>query len=107
MQLHRALDAQYDSLYSTSKDLISICRRDNDTSKIILFKDSKHEQSFRTTNIFREDNYEIINSLDGVSHLDDIIMPLQDFRRKQISYNLIDYDRAKVKVKSVLEKHKK
>lgn len=94
-------------LYSTSKDLISICRRDNDFSKIILFKDSKHEQSFRATNIFREDNYEIITSLDGVNHLDDIIMPIQDFRRKQISYNLVDYDKAKVKIKRTLKNHRK
>ena len=50
---------------------------------------------------------QIITSLDGVNHLDDIIMPLQDFRRKKICYDLIDYDKANVKVKRVLKNHRK
>lgn len=95
------------SLYEKSKDVISICRRGEDTSKLLLFRDSKHERNFKQTNIFVTDNYEIITSLDGVSHLDDIIMPLQDFRRKKISYDLIDYDKANVKVKRVLRNHRK
>ena len=95
------------SLYEKSKDVISICRRGEDTSKLLLFRDSKHERNFKQTNIFETDNYEIITSLDGVNHLDDIIMPLQDFRRKKISYDLIDYDKANVKVKRVLKNHRK
>lgn len=95
------------SLYEKSKDVISICRREEDTSKLLLFRDSKHERNFKQTNIFETDNYEIITSLDGVNHLDDIIMPLQDFRRKKISYDLIDYDKANVKVKRVLKNHRK
>ena len=94
-------------LYKNSKDLISICRRDNDPSKLLLFRDSKHERAFKSTNIYTEDNYEILTSFDGVTHLDDIIMPLQDFRRKQISYDLVDYDKANVKVKRVLKNHRK
>jgi hypothetical protein len=34
-------------------------------------------------------------------------MPLQDFRRKNISYDLIDYEKANVKVKRVLKNHQK
>lgn len=95
------------SLYETSKDLISICRRDNDLSKLLLFRDTRHETLFRATNIFDEDNYKIITSLDGVTHLDDIIMPLQGYKKKQISYNLVDYDKANVKVKRILNNHRK
>ena len=60
-----------------------------------------------TYKIYYEDNYKILTSLDGVEYLDDIIMPLQDFRRKNISYELIDYDKANVKVKRVLKNHQK
>lgn len=95
------------SLYKSSKDVISICRREDDTTKLLLFKDSKLERDFRGTHICKEDNYEILTSLDGVTYLDDIIMPLQDFRRKNISYDLIDYDKANVKVKRVLKNHQK
>lgn len=95
------------SLYDTSSDVISICRRDNDLAKILLFRDERNEQLFLSSNIYEKDNYEIVRSLDGITHLDDIIMPYQDYRRKQISYDLVDYDRAKVKVKRVLKNHRK
>lgn len=95
------------SLYETSKDLISICRRENDLSKLLLFRDTRNETLFRATNIFDEDNYQIITSLDGVTHLDDIIMPLQGYKKKQISYDLVDYDKANVKVKRILNNHRK
>ena len=94
-------------LYRTSKDVISICKRENDTSKLLLFKDSKHERDFRGSNICLEDNYEILTSLDGVTQLDDIIMPLQDYKRKNISYDLVDDDKASVKIKRVLKNHRK
>lgn len=95
------------SLYQSSRDVISICKRENDLSKLLLFKDSKHENVFRGTKIFNTDNYEIIDSFDGVCHLDDIIMPLQDLRRKHVDYRLLDFDRANVKVKRVLDNHRK
>lgn len=95
------------SLYSTSLDLISICKRDDDNSKLLLFRDLKHEEIFRGTKIYETDNYEIISNFDGVCHLDDIIMPLQDFRRKKINYRLEDYDKANIKVKRVLDSHSK
>ena len=87
------------NLYRTSKDVISICRKGDDRSKLLLFRDAKHERDFRESKIYHEDNYKILTSLDGVEHLDDIVMPLQGFRRKNISYDLIDYDKADVKVK--------
>ncbi len=95
------------SLYETSSDVISICKRQEDKSKILLFKDRKHEETFRRTNIYDSDNYEIVSSLDGVEHLDDIIMPLQDYTRKKISYDLTDYDKAAVKVKRTLNNHRR
>ena len=95
------------SLYQSSRDVISICRREDDFNKLLLFKDNKHEEVFRRTKIFNTDNYEIIDSLNGVSHLDDIIMPLQDLRRKHVDYTLLDFDKANVKVKSVINNHRK
>lgn len=95
------------NLYRTSKDVISICRKDDDRSKLLLFRDAKHERDFRESKIYHEDNYKILTSLDGVDHLDDIVMPLQGFRRKNISYDLIDYDKADVKVKRILKNHRK
>ena len=95
------------SLYDTSRDVISICKRDGDFSKLLLFKDGKHEEVFKGTKIYATDNYEIISSLDGVTHLDDVIMPLQDLRRKKVSYDLVDFEKANEKVERVLKKHKK
>ena len=95
------------TLYRTSKDVISICRKEDDKSKLLLFRDDKHERAFKESKIYYEDNYKILTSLDGVEHLDDIVMPLQDFRRKNISYDLIDYEKANVKVKRVLKNHQK
>ena len=95
------------NLYRTSKDVISICRKGDDRSKLLLFRDAKHERDFRESKIYHEDNYKILTSLDGVEHLDDIVMPLQGFRRKNISYDLIDYDKADVKVKRILKNHRK
>lgn len=95
------------NLYETSNDVISICRRDYDKSKLLLFKNDMHEKVFKGTNVFNTGNYEIIHSFDGVEHLDDIIMPLQHFKSKNINYNLMYYDKAKVKVKNVLKNHKK
>lgn len=95
------------SLYKTSGDVISICKRDNDTSKLLLFRDKKLERDFKSTNIFETDNYQIIKSLEGVNYLDDIIMPLQNQSLKNISYDLNDYNKANEKVIKVLNRHKK
>lgn len=95
------------SLYKTSDDVISICKRDNDTSKLLLFRNSKLERDFKSTNIFEIDNYQIIKSLEGVNHLDDVIMPLQNSSIKNISYDLNDYNKANEKVIKVLNRHRK
>ena len=97
------------SLYDTRKDVISVCRREDydDKSKLLLFRDFKHEKAFLGTNIYKSDNYEIIHSLDNVIYLDDVIMPLQGMKKNQVPYWLLDYDKANVKVKSIFNKHKK
>ena len=51
-------------------------------------------------------NIEDLNVGDYI-YLDDVIMPLQSFRRDNVPYYLLNYDKAKVKTKSVLERHKK
>ena len=56
---------------------------------------------FKGTNIFQTDNYEIIRDLSSSIYLDDVIMPLQSFKRDNIPYWLINHEQAKVKTKKV------
>ena len=97
------------SLYDTRKDVISICRStdEKNNSKQLLFKDPRHEKVFKGTNIFKTDNYEIIHDLNSSIYLDDVIMPLQSLKRESIPYWLINQEKAKVKTKSILERHRK
>ena len=64
-----------DNDQAESSSLSSTFVLDLFTDTIVAEYTGRHEYS--------EDNYEILTSFDGVTHLDDIIMPLQDFRRKQ------------------------
>ncbi len=97
------------SMYSTRKDVISICRSPDftDKRKLLLFRDSNHEKTFEGTKIFKTDNYEIIHDLSDSIYLDDVIMPIQNIKRDNVPYWLINYDKAKVKTKTILERHKK
>ena len=97
------------SLYSTRRDVISICRSVDfdDKRKLLLFRDSKHQRAFEGMKLTKTDNYEIIHDLDGCIYLDDVIMPLQSIKRDNVPYYLINYDKAKVKTKTVFDKHKK
>ena len=96
-------------LYDTRKDVISICKK-TDTEKqekILLFKDKNHEKVFRNTNIFKTDNYQIANSTDNLTILDQVIMPLQNASRNPVNYELLDKQTADEKVNMVLSRHKK
>jgi len=97
------------SLYDTRQDVISICRsfEPNDKRKFLLFKNPKHESIFVRTNIFKMDNYEIIHNQNNVIHLDDVILPLQNRRRNPISYELLDQEQAKTKVKTIITCHRR
>lgn len=95
------------SLYDTRKDVITICRSGdfNDKRKLLLFKDSKHEQVFIGTDIYQHDNYEIIHNTDGIILLDSIILPLQNMRRNPVNYELLDFVQANKKVETVISRH--
>lgn len=97
------------SLYSTRPDVISICRNENllDKSKMLLFKDQKHEKVFIGTNIYKSDNYKIIHNQGGVIVLDNVILPLQSRTRNQVDYALRDQIMAEIKTETVISKHKR
>lgn len=97
------------SLYDTRPDVISICRNKDleRKEKLLLFRDKKHEQNFIGTNIYKTDDYKIINSLEGTIHLDDIILPLQSRKRNQVNYELLDQELAEIKSDSVISRHKR
>lgn len=97
------------NLYETRNDVISICRRKeiNDLTKLLLFKDIKHEISFMSTNSYKFDNYQIVHSKDNLIVLDRIIMPLQNASLISINYELIDKEKAFNKTNLVLSRHKK
>ena len=95
------------SLYDSRPDVISIYKNIDldDKRKFLLFRDSKHENVFMNTNIYKADNYEIIHSDDDMILLDKIIMPLQSMKRNQVNYQLFDEDLAKVKTKNTISCH--
>ncbi len=95
------------SLYETRPDVISICRNTdfNDKNKYLLFRSKKHEEVFTKTNIYQTDNYKIINSLEGMIHLDNIILPLQSRKRTQVDYELQEKELAETKSETVISRH--
>lgn len=97
------------SLYETRPDVITVCRSidRSDRRKFLLFRDYHHENAFKSTNVFKEDNYEIIHGFNGVIPLDQIILPLQGMKKNRISYELLDGKMAEIKTEEVLNRHKK
>lgn len=97
------------SLYITRPDVISICRSTDikDNSKYLLFKDSQHEEVFSKTKIYKNDNYIITHSLEGLIHLDNIILPLQNQKKKQVEYELINKELAEQKSEEIITKHRR
>lgn len=71
-----------------------------------FFKDPHHEEEFRKIKGLKEDNYVIVPSKEGLVVLDNIIMPLQNFRTDPIEYELCDYITAEEKTKNTIAHHK-
>ena len=96
------------SLYEKRNDIINIYRDyDYDIkTKLLLFKDPKHEDNFLKTNIYQDDDYEIIHDEDEGIYLDKIILPIQNINTNPISYNLLNERMANKKCKRVLRKHR-
>ena len=97
------------SLYDVRTDVITICRSTdlNDKRKMLLFKDSKHEKIFIGTNVYKTDNYHIIHSKDNVILLDNIILPLQNAKKNQVNYEMLDKELGESKTKTILYRHKR
>lgn len=97
------------SLYDTRSDVITIARSENllDKRKFLLFRDSKHERNFMSTNVYKSDNYEIAHEKNGIILLDDVILPLQNSKKNKVKYELLDEIKAELKVNEVIERHKR
>ena len=97
------------SLYASRNDVITICRNSDqaDKSKLLLFRDSKHEKNFMATNIYKTDNYQIVHDKNGIILLDDVIVPLQSMKRNQVKYELFDLSLAENKTRTVINRHKR
>jgi len=97
------------SLYTTRPDVISLYRSldFNNHQKYLLFKDEKHEKTFAGTNIYKTDNYEIIHAPQGMTHLDDVIIPLQNMSRNAVNYELLNPKLAEDKTIEVLNRHRR
>ena len=112
--------------YYLRNDIVTICcdAELHDKTKFLLFKDGRHEKTFLGTNIYKEDNYQIVHGTKkrivpqvgdiikcelgiNIALLSDIILPLQNYQRNPADYELIDYDLAGKKVVKTLSKHRK
>lgn len=97
------------SLYQTRPDVISICRNENllDKSKMLLFRNEKHEKTFMSTNIYKSDNYKIIHNQSGIIVLDNVILPLQSRKHNQVDYALRNELLAEIKSDTTISNHKR
>lgn len=95
------------TLYETRSDIISLGRSHNplDKTKYLLFKDKLHKDNFAKTNIFKSDNYEIIDTPRNIIMIDKVIVPLQDRSKNPVNYKLIDEDLALKKALNVISRH--
>ena len=97
------------SLYETRPEVITICRSLDkiDRTKYLAFKDSKHEKVFTGTNSFKEDNYSIIHTMSGYVALDNVLLPLQNQKKLQVGYQLLDKELAVEKMETTIRNHTK
>lgn len=97
------------SLYQTRPEIISVCcSKDKlDLKKYLAFKTPNHERDFIQTNFYKQDNYHVIHNMEGFFHLDDIIMPIKNARKKAVNYLLLEEDIAQKRVEHTIGKHTK
>ncbi len=61
--------------YKNYKNIIDICKKDNDNRKYLLFRNPKQKESFIRGKIYSEDNYSVIDSIEENTHyLDSVIL---------------------------------
>lgn len=104
-----AFDVFDKNMYKTRNDVISICRGIDidDNNKYLMFKNERHQRNFMQTNIYKSDNYKIIDDLDEAIEIDKIIFPLQDVTRHPADYYLQDKDYAGYRSSKILTRHRK
>jgi hypothetical protein len=97
------------NLYNTRNDVISICRSIDfdDNTKYLMFKDEHHQKNFMQTNIFRSDNYKIVDDLIEQYEIGKVILPLQNITRNPVDYYLKDKEYASYRACRILQKHHK
>ncbi len=101
-------DIPDDSLYDTSRDVISLYQNIDfdDKRKFLLFRNEKSAKKFSKMNICKSDNYEIIRSSSGMIFLDRVIIPFEKVKDKEaVRYSLRDRELAKRKCSLVLDNH--
>ena len=72
-----------------------------------MFKSYMNELAFRGTNVYKDDNYNIVHNSNGLIKLDDIILPFQNRKKINLDYELRNYDLALAKTKNVIFRHTK
>jgi len=87
-------------IYQTSNYVIHICKKENDNTKYLIFKNQEQKESFMRGKIAKEDNYKAIEQLGkNMSYLDSVVLSMK--------YNLLDGQKANEKSTLVLNKYKK
>ncbi len=85
--------------YETSSRLVYICRETDTAYKLIMFKDKREEKLFSNSNVMKEDNYRIIESLtDDIKIIDKVVL--------YSPYFLQDNEFAYQKSLSIYNQHK-
>lgn len=85
--------------YDTSRNTIYICKDPITRDKYLYFKDANQAKNFQRSNIFKEDNYTLLSSLEDrqIAVIDQVLL--------SIPYKLQDYDKAYTRSRRNLENH--
>ena len=87
------------SSYITSPYTIHICKEENTDTKCLLFKNKKQATLFSNSNIMKEDNYKIIDSIGpNIQIIDDVLL--------SIPYQLKGKNKAYKKALNTYQKHR-
>lgn len=87
------------SLYDTSKNIINICKKENDDTKYLLFKNPLQAKAFLNSQIAKEDNYQVItDSNEKIDYLDKVIL--------STPYNMNDLSKAEQKCTVAIKKYR-
>ncbi len=84
--------------YQTSNKTIQICKKEEDTTKYLLFKDYNYQELFKKSHIIYDDNYVILSKKEeDINILDQVLI--------STPYYLQDIDKAYQKSLSILKRY--